>query len=76
MRTVDHSLLALAGTAVVLLIGANACSTDHGTAPTTPIVSQAQAESLAKTVVSDVVSEMGTATMDGAELPGLVRERA
>jgi len=65
MRTVDHFLLALAGTAVVLLIGANACSTDHGTAPTTPIVSQVQAESLAKAVVSDVVSEMGTATMDG-----------
>ncbi len=66
MRTVEHSLLALAGAALVLLIGVNACSTDHGTAPATPIVSQAQAESLAKTVVSDVVSEMGTATMDGA----------
>jgi hypothetical protein len=47
------------------MIGINACSTDHGTAPTTPIVSQDQAESLAKTVVTDVVSEMGTATMDG-----------
>jgi hypothetical protein len=51
------------------MIGINACSTDHGTAPTTPIVSQAQAESLAKTVVTDVVSEMGTATMDGAAAP-------
>jgi hypothetical protein len=66
MRTVEHSLFALAGAAVALVIGVNACSTDHGTAPATPIVSQAQAESLAKTVVSDVVSEMGTATMDGA----------
>jgi hypothetical protein len=65
MRTVDHSLLALAGAAVALVIGVNACSTDQGTAPATPIVSQAQAESLAKIVVSDVVSEMGTATMEG-----------
>jgi hypothetical protein len=63
---VDHSLLALAGAAVALVIGINACTSDHGTAPATPIVSQAQADSLAKTVVSDVVSEMGTATMDGA----------
>src|SRR5260370_28206543 len=66
MRMVQHSGVALAGAALVLVTGINACSTDHGTAPTTPIVSQAQAESLAKTVVSDVVSEMGTATMDGA----------
>ncbi len=66
MRTVHHSLLALACAAVVLVLGVNACSTDHGTAPATPIVSQAQAESLAKTVVSDVVSEMGTATLEGA----------
>lgn len=66
MRTVAHSLFARAGAAAALVIGVNACSTDHGTAPATPIVSQAQADSLAKTVVSDVVSEMGTATMDGA----------
>jgi hypothetical protein len=66
MRMVQHSRVALAGAALVLVIGINACTTDHGTAPATPIVSQAQADSLAKTVVSDVVSEMGTATMDGA----------
>jgi hypothetical protein len=65
MRTVEHSLVALASAAVVHVLAINACSTDHGTAPATPIVSQAQADSLAKTVVSDVVSEMGTATMDG-----------
>ena len=66
MRTGQHYLLALTSVAVGLVIGVNACSSDHSTAPTAPIVSQAQAESLAKTVVSDVVSEMGTATMDGA----------
>src|SRR5260370_36480863 len=66
MRMVQHSGVALAGAALVLVTGINACTTDHGTAPATPIVSQAQADSLAKTVVSDVVSEMGTATMDGA----------
>jgi hypothetical protein len=66
MRTVEYSLLALAGAAVVLVIGVTACSTDHGTAPATPILSQAQADSLAKAVVSDVVAEMGTATMESA----------
>src|SRR5213593_2788841 len=65
MRTIHHSLRALAGAAVALVL-VTACNNENGTAPTTPLMSQAQAESLATTVVTDIAGEIGTATMDGA----------
>src|SRR5881396_894920 len=65
MRTIHHSLRALAGAAAVLVL-VTACNNESGTAPTTPVLSQAQAESLATTVVADIVGEIGTATMDGS----------
>jgi hypothetical protein len=65
MRTLHSSLLAL-GTAVALALGVTACNKDGGTAPATPLLSQVQAESLAKTVVADVAGEISTATMDGS----------
>jgi len=65
MRTIHHSLRALAGAAAVLVL-VTACNNESGTAPTTPLLSQAQAESLATTVVADIVGEIGTATMDGS----------
>lgn len=65
MRTVHPSLLLL-GTAAALALGVAACNKDGGTAPATPLLSQVQAESLAKTVVADVAGEIATATMDGA----------
>src|SRR3989441_10567072 len=65
MRTARPSLLAL-GTAVALALGVAACNKDGSTAPATPVLSQVQAESLAKTVVADVAGEIATATMDGA----------
>src|SRR2546425_1154783 len=64
MRTL-HPLLAL-GTAVIAALAVTACNNDRGTAPPAPILSQVQAESLAKTVVADVAGEISTATMDGA----------
>src|SRR5216684_745141 len=64
MHTVRSSLLAL-GTAVALALGVTACNKDT-TTPAAPIMSQVQAESLANTVVGDVVGEMATATMDGS----------
>ncbi len=64
MRTL-HPLLAL-GTAVIAALAVTACNKDGGTAPATPILSQVQAESLAKTVVADVAGEISTATLDGA----------
>ncbi len=70
MRTIRQSLLALAGAAAALVL-VTACNNERGTAPTTPLLSQAQAESLATTVVTDVVGEMGTATMDGSAGAGL-----
>src|SRR5438094_819967 len=65
MRTIHHSLRALAGAAAVLVL-VTACNNESGTAPTTPLLSQAQAESLAITVVADIVGEIGTATMDAS----------
>ena len=65
MRTIHHSLRALAGAAAVLVL-VTACNNESGTAPTTPLLSQAQAESLATTVVADIVGEIGTATMDAS----------
>jgi hypothetical protein len=65
MRTVHPSLLVL-GTAAALALGVAACNKDGGTAPATPLLSQVQAESLAKTVVADVAGEIATATMDGS----------
>jgi hypothetical protein len=65
MRTIHHSLRALAGAAAALVL-VTACNNDGGTAPATPILSQVQAESLAKTVVADVAGEISTATMDGS----------
>src|SRR2546426_11288298 len=62
MRTIHQSLLALAGATAALVL-VTACNNERGTAPTTPLLSQAQAESLATTVVADVVGEIGTATM-------------
>ena len=69
MRTMQDSLLALAGAAVVAVLGATACSNDKSTAPVPPVLTQAQAESLATSVVSDVAAEMATATLDGAASP-------
>src|SRR5438552_99689 len=60
-----HPLLAL-GTAVIAALGVTACNKDGGMAPATPLLSQVQAESLAKTVVADVAGEISTATMDGS----------
>src|SRR2546426_10762665 len=65
MRTIHQSLLALAGATAALVL-VTACNNERGTAPATPLLSQAQAESLATTVVADVVGEIGTATMDGS----------
>jgi len=65
MRTIRQSLLALAGATAALVL-VTACNNESGTAPTTPLMSQAQAESLATTVVADIAGEIGTATMDGA----------
>jgi hypothetical protein len=65
MRTAHPSLLVL-GTAVALALGVAACNKDGGTAPATPVLSQAQAESLAKSVVADVAGEIATATLDGS----------
>ena len=65
MRTIRQSLLALAGATAALVL-VTACNNESGTAPTTPVMSQAQAESLATTVVADIAGEIGTATMDGA----------
>src|SRR3989442_6891612 len=70
MRTIHQSLLALAGATAALVL-VTACNNERGTAPTTPLLSQAQAESLATTVVADVVGEIGTATMDGSAGGGL-----
>src|SRR3989441_12889211 len=65
MRTICQSLLTFAGATAALVL-VTACNNESGTAPTTPLLSQAQAESLATTVVADVVGEIGTATMDGS----------
>ncbi len=65
MRTLHTSLLAL-GTAVIATLSVTACNKDGGTAPATPLLSQVQAESLAKTVVADVAGEITTATLDGS----------
>jgi len=65
MRIARPSPLAL-GTAVALALGVAACTKDGGIAPTTPVMSQAQADSLAQTVLADVDGEITTATLDGA----------
>ena len=65
MRTIHHSLCTLAG-AVAALVLVTACNNDSSMAPTTPVMSQVQAESLATTVVADIAGEIATATMDGA----------
>jgi hypothetical protein len=70
MRTIRQSLLTLAGAAVALVL-VTACNNESGTAPTTPLLSQAQAESLSATVVADIVGEIGTAAMDGLAGAGL-----
>ena len=69
MRTVQHSLLALAVAALGVTVAA--CNNDKNMAPASPILSQAQADSLATTVVGDVVDEISTATMDGSGGGGL-----
>jgi hypothetical protein len=61
MRFVPQSLVALAVAAVAM----SACSKDN-TAPATPVLSQVEADSLATTVVGDLMDEMATAAMDGA----------
>ncbi|HLZ46361.1 MAG TPA: hypothetical protein VKQ05_11850 [Gemmatimonadales bacterium] len=63
MRTV-HRFLALAGAAVVM-VGVAACNNDNMSS-STPILTQANAESLATNVVADVAGEIETATLDGA----------
>src|SRR2546425_7105475 len=70
MRTIHPSLPTLAGAAAALVF-VTACNNDRSMAPTTPVLSQAQAESLATTVVTDIVGEIGTATMDGSAGSGL-----
>ena len=67
MRTVQGAFVALAGAAVAVVLGVTACNNDKSTAPSpTPLLSQAQAESLAKTVVSNIEGAVFTATMDGS----------
>jgi hypothetical protein len=66
MRTSKGAFVALAGAAVAVVLGVTACNNDKSTAPPTPLLSQAQAESLAKTVVSDIEGAVVTATMDGS----------
>src|SRR5207247_11336057 len=70
MRTIHPSLRTLTGAAAALVF-VTACNNDRSMAPTTPVLSQAQAESLATTVVTDIVGEIGTATMDGSAGSGL-----
>ena len=67
MRMLQRSLVLLA----VLGLAATACKNDSNMAPTTPLLSQAQADSLATTVVADVDGEITTATMDGSGGGGL-----
>src|SRR5260370_22721164 len=66
MRTTQRAFVALMGAAVAAVLAVTACNTDHSTAPPAPLLSQAQAESLAKTVVPDVAGAVSTATMDGS----------
>jgi len=66
MRFVQHLLPALA----VAALAVTACSKDN-TAPSTAVLSQAEADSLATTVVGDLVDEMSTAAMDGTAGAGL-----
>src|SRR3989454_9556703 len=65
MRPICQSLLTFAGATAALVL-VTACNNESGTAPATPLLSQAQAESLATAVVADIAGEIGTATMDGA----------
>ncbi len=66
MRTVQHLLPALA----VTLLAVAACSKDN-MAPATPVLSQAEADTLATTVVGDLVDEISTAAMEGTAGAGL-----
>src|SRR5437879_12327045 len=65
MRTTQRAFVALTGAAVAAVLGVTACNNDHSTAPPAPLLSQVQAESLAKTVVADIAGAVSTATMDG-----------
>jgi hypothetical protein len=67
MRTVWQLLPALA----VVAVAATACTKDNNMAPATPVLSQADADSLATTVLGDLVDEISTAAMDGAAGGGL-----
>src|SRR5919204_3102790 len=69
MRTIQHTFLALAGAAALVLV--TACNNDRAAAPSTPLFSQAQAETLAASVVADMAGEIATATMDGSGNAGL-----
>ena len=60
MRTMRYSLVTLA----VLALGVAACNKD-GNAPASPVLSQADADTLATTVVGDFMDEIATATLDG-----------
>jgi hypothetical protein len=60
MRIVPRLILPLA----VLALAAAACKNDNMSS-TTPVLSQADADSLAATVTSDVDAEITTATLDG-----------
>lgn len=66
MRTIHGAFVALTGAAVAAVLGVTACNNDKSTAPPPPMLSQAQAEILAKTVVSDIAGAVYTATMDGS----------
>jgi len=72
MRIVLRSTLALA----VATLAMAACSKDTNTAPTTPLLSKADADTLASTVVGDVIDELATSTMDGASGGGLASSPA
>jgi hypothetical protein len=65
MRTTQRAFVALTGAAVAAVLGVTACNNDHSTAPPA-LLSQMQAESLAKTVVSDIAGAVSTAAMDGS----------
>jgi len=71
MRFIPQSLLAL----TVVALAATACKNDNA-APTTPLLSQADADTLAGTVVGDVIDELATATMDGSSGGGLASSAA
>lgn len=64
MRQFPRASWSILSMAALLALGAAACATD-GTAPATPLLSQAQADSLAEQVAFDAEDENAGATMSG-----------